>query len=86
MITDPGILSGMSPSDLRAQLAALQAAYIELSSGKQVVTASYQQGDGAKSVTYRQTDITTLTALIRQVQAALGIIKAPRRSFRFRWS
>jgi len=74
------LLAGMSEADLRAELAALQQAYLQLGRGQQVVTASYTQGDGAKSVTYRQTDLATLAALIRQLQAQLGIVDSPRRA------
>lgn len=86
MITDPGVLSGMSQDQLSGMLTSLQAALVDLMSGKQVATASYQQGDGAKSVTYRQTDVANLTALIRMVQQAMGTIPKARRSFRFRFS
>lgn len=79
------LLSGMSRTDLQAQLTAVQTAYIELSSGKQVATASYTQGDGARSVTYRAADLGALTSLIRQLQQELGIIVRARRPIRFNY-
>lgn len=76
------ILAGLPRQYLEAQLAATQQAYIELSSGAKVVTASYTQGDGTKSVTYTQASLGNLTALIKQLQAQLGIIGVARRPIR----
>jgi hypothetical protein len=70
----------MDTAVLQARLAALQAVYLDLMAGKSVASASYAQGDGNRSVTYRSTDIATLTAAIRQVQAQLGLVEQPRRS------
>jgi len=77
-----GLLDGMSQQQLQAALSAAQAAYIDLMSGKQGVTFSYSQADGMKSVTYRQTDAGSLTALIRQLQQALGLQGSRRRPIR----
>ena len=76
------ILAGMPRHLLEAKLAALQEAYLALSSGQQVVTASYTQGDGTKSVTYRQASLGDLVAAIKEVQAQLGIIHRGRRPMR----
>jgi hypothetical protein len=83
MATNNSLLAGMSRDVLQAQLTALQTAYLELAAGSKVVTASYSQGDGAKSVTYRQADMAALTQAIRTVQAQLGLISQPRRALRF---
>jgi monomeric isocitrate dehydrogenase len=76
------ILSGRSTAQLQADLASAQQAYIELSSGGRVVTASYTQGDGSKSVTYTQASMPNLMALIKELQAQLGIICYARRPIR----
>lgn len=79
------ILAGMSTAALQTALANAQQAYIDLSSGAKVVTASYSQGDGAKSVTYTQANVADLVALIKQLQAQLGIIQRGRRPIGFRF-
>lgn len=68
------ITDGMSTADMQSRLAALQAAYFDLSSGSKIVTATYNQGDGTKSVTYQQSDITQIMRSIQMLQKALGII------------
>lgn len=65
------ITDGMSTADMQSRLAALQAAYFDLSAGAKVVTASYAQGDGTKSVTYKATDITQIWKSILMLQKAL---------------
>jgi len=79
------IFAGMSTANLQAALSSAQAAYIQLSSGAKVVTASYTQGDGAKSVTYTAAQLPQLTALIQQLQMQLGILPngSARRPVRF---
>jgi hypothetical protein len=79
------ILAGMDTDNLRAQLAAAQQAYIDLSTGSKGQSYSYTQGDGAKAVTYTTANIQNLVALIKQLQAQLGIICQPRRPIRFRF-
>jgi hypothetical protein len=66
------ILDGMSLADLQARLSSLQKAYLDLSSGAKFVTASYTQGDGAKSVTYTQANIKDLTQIILMVQGQIA--------------
>ena len=78
-----GIFAGMDDSVLRAQLQSAQLALIELQSGARNVTLSYAQGDGSKSVTRKIASVAECTALIQQLQRALGIVTRPRRSFRF---
>lgn len=73
------LFAGLSPTVLQANLAAAQQAYAELSTGAKIISASYTQGDGAKSVTYRQANIAEVAALIRQLQQELGIVSRARR-------
>lgn len=68
------ITDGMSTADMQSRLAALQAAYFDLSAGAKIVTANYNQGDGAKSVTYQQSDIAQIQRSILMLQKALGVI------------
>jgi hypothetical protein len=68
------ITDGMSTADMQSRLAALQAAYFDLSSGAKIVTATYNQGDGTKSVAYQQSDITQIWKSILMLQKALGVI------------
>jgi len=80
------LLAGaMTRDQLQAALASAQQAYIELSTGAKGVSFSYTQGDGTRSVSYQQTDIGQLTALIQLLQAQLGIVKRPRVTLRFRY-
>lgn len=78
-----GILTGMSPEQLQLALANAQAAYLALSTGSKGESFSYTQGDGGKSVTYTRANIGQLTALITQLQQALGLIARARRPIRF---
>ena len=80
--TATSILAGRPTAQLQADLAALQQAYIDLSSGAKGETYSYTQGDGAKSVTYTKANISQLVAAIREIQAQLGIITRARRPIR----
>lgn len=79
------IFAGMSTNALQAALANAQQAYLDLSTGAKVQVAAYGQGDGTKSVTYTQTNISDLVALIKQLQAQLGIIHRGRRPVQFRF-
>jgi hypothetical protein len=67
------LFDGMSPDQLRAALNAAQTAYIQLQSGTAVVTLSYTQGDGAKSVGRRLTSPSECARLIVQLKQALGM-------------
>lgn len=82
-IVTRGLFAGMDSSVLQAQLSAAQLALIELQSGKSNVTLSYTQGDGAKSVSRKIGSVAECTALIQQLQLALGQVCHPRRSIRF---
>ncbi|WCT78659.1 gpW family head-tail joining protein [Novosphingobium humi] len=79
------VLAGMDTSVLQARLAQMQQDYLDLMSGAKVVSASYTQGEGGKSVTYDRTNIAQLTMAIRQLQAQLGIIRSPRRAIGVRF-
>jgi hypothetical protein len=76
------VFDGMSADQLRAALASAQAALIDLQTGNSYSTLSYTQGDGAKSVTKRVSNVGEVTALIMQLQRALGI-GGRRRMMRF---
>lgn len=79
------ILAGMDPAILTANLVKLQQIYLDLSSGGKGESFSYAQGDGSKAVTYSRANIGQLTMAIRQLQAQLGIIDAPRRAIKVRF-
>lgn len=85
MAFDPSqsLLAGMTTVQLQAALASAQQAYVDLMSGTKAVSLSYTQGDGARSVTYQQTNIQQLVAFIRLLQAQLGLTSAARRPVRF---
>jgi len=68
------ITDGMSTADMQSRLAALQAAYFDLASGAKIVTATYNQGDGTKSVTYKPSDLADVMKAIEMLQKALGLI------------
>lgn len=68
------LTDGMSTADMQSRLAALQAAYFDLSAGAKIVTATYNQGDGTKSVTYQQTELAAIQRSIVMLQKALNLI------------
>jgi hypothetical protein len=77
------IFAGMSTAALQAALTSAQQAYLELSTGAKAVSLAYGQGDGNKSVTYTAASIPNLTAMIKELQAQLGIVRHARRPTRF---
>jgi hypothetical protein len=77
------IVAGMSTAALQAALTNAQQAYLDLSGGAKVVTVAYAQGDGSKSVTYTAAQLQNIVALIKELQAQLGIIRHARRPIRF---
>jgi len=79
------IFAGRPVAQLQADLAVAQDAYVQLSAGVKVVTASYTQGDGAKAITYTQASLPNIVMLIKQLQAQLGVIPAARSPIRFRY-
>ncbi|MDY7560208.1 gpW family head-tail joining protein [Pseudomonas sp. CCC3.2] len=79
------LLAGMPRNQLQVSLQNAQQAYLQLSSGGKVESASYTQGDGAKSVTYRQSNIAELANVIQMLQQQLGLVARPRRPITFRF-
>ncbi|OTA14090.1 phage head-tail adapter protein [Xenorhabdus vietnamensis] len=77
------LLTGMSREQLKTALNTAQQAYIELSTGTKGVSFSYTQGDGTRSVSYQQTSLGDLLALIQAIQTELGI--TTRRPIRVRY-
>ncbi|MBI0844756.1 phage head-tail adapter protein, partial [Escherichia coli] len=49
------------------------------------VSFAYTQGDGTRSVSYQQSSLADLLALIQLLQAQLGIVARPRKPVRFRF-
>lgn len=80
MVTGP--LAGVPAATLQLWLATAQTAYNDLMGGAKVVSASYAQGDGSRSVTYSQTSLMNLQAYIASLQQALGMRGARRRPMR----
>ena len=79
------LLAGMSDDQARAALAKAQAAYVDLATGSHGVSFSYTQGDGKRTVSYQQSSLADLLALIQLLQAYLGIVVRPRKPVRFRF-
>jgi len=80
------LLAGaMTDAQLRDALAKAQQAYIDLTTGSRGVSFSYSQGDGTRSVSYQQSSLADLLALIQLLQAQLGIVARPRKPVRFRF-
>lgn len=77
------LLTGMSDVQLKQALVQAQQAYIDLSTGAKGVSFSYTQGDGTRSVSYQQTSLGDLLALIQTIQAMLNISR--RRPIRVRY-
>ncbi|UKS45613.1 gpW family protein [Klebsiella michiganensis] len=77
------LLTGMSTEQLQAALSQAQQAYIDLSTGAKGISFSYTQGDGTRTVTYQQTSLGDLLALIQTIQAMLGVSR--RRPIRVRY-
>jgi hypothetical protein len=72
------ILDGVSVETLKLRLAAMQLAYLDLTSGGKLQVASYTQGDGGKSVTYTQANIADLTQAILAVQTQIDQLEGRR--------
>ncbi|HCI7411181.1 TPA: phage head-tail adapter protein [Klebsiella pneumoniae subsp. pneumoniae Kp001] len=80
------LLAGsMTDEQLRDALRKAQQAYIDLTTGSRGVSFSYSQGDGTRSVSYQQSSLADLLALIQLLQAQLGIVARPRKPVRFRF-
>jgi hypothetical protein len=76
------LLAGMDLTVLRTRLTQMQEDYLDLVSGRKVMSANYSQGDGAKAVAYTKATLGELAMVIRQVQAQLGIVCKPRGAIR----
>ncbi|RAW90619.1 MULTISPECIES: gpW family head-tail joining protein, partial [unclassified Photorhabdus] len=60
------LLAGaMTREQLQDALAKAQQAYIDLATGSRGVSFSYTQGDGTRSVSYQQSSLADLLALIQ---------------------
>lgn len=79
------MLEGMTHDQLKTALVVAQQARLDLLSGNKGVSFSYTQGDGTRSVSYQQTSIDQLMALILELQAKLGMIARPRSPIRVRY-
>ncbi|ELK5972704.1 phage head-tail adapter protein [Escherichia coli] len=79
------LAGGMTDEQLRDALQKAQQAYIDLTTGSRGVSFSYTQGDGTRSVSYQQSSLADLPALIQLLQAQLGIVARPRKPVRFRF-
>ena len=79
------VLAGMDTGALTAQLAKMQQAYLDLSTGAKGENFSYTQGDGGKSITYTRANIGALLQAIQLLQAQLGIVHHPRRALGVRF-
>jgi len=77
-----GLLAGRPVAQLQVDLAAAQNAYVELSTGAKVVSASYAQGAGSRTVSYTPADMGALQNLIRSLQQQLGITPRARAPIR----
>lgn len=77
------LLAGIPREQLQVSLANAQMAYLQLSSGTKVESASYTQGDGTRSVTYTRADLAQLANVIQQLQMQLGIVPRARKPVRF---
>ena len=63
---------GMSDAQLSAAISNAQQAYIDLRTGKKIVTVSYAQGGGSRSATFQQKDMANLRLLIGELQLAIN--------------
>ncbi|WP_369171676.1 gpW family head-tail joining protein [Klebsiella variicola] len=79
------LAGGVTDEQLRDALQKAQQAYIDLTTGSRGVSFSYTQGDGTRSVSYQQSSLADLLALIQLLQAQLGIVARPRKPVRFRF-
>jgi hypothetical protein len=79
------LFAGLDTATLQAALSSAQAALIALDSGKQTVNVQVTGGGQHREVTFAKIDRGGLVNLIRQLQAQLGIIAAPRTRARIRF-
>lgn len=79
------IFAGVDPALLQTWLSAAQAAYIDVTTGGKTVQVSYGLGDSHRSVTFSRATLSNLVALIKQLQAQLGLVRHPRRALGVRF-
>ena len=79
------LLAGIPRESLQVSLQNAQQAYLQLSSGGKVESATYTQGDGSKSITYTRANIAQLANVIQMLQQQLGIVNRARRPLTFRF-
>ncbi|MEX3690812.1 gpW family head-tail joining protein [Paraburkholderia sp. BR14263] len=72
------ILDGVSVTALQAQLVQMQQAYLQLTSGGKIESASYAQADGSRSITYTRANIADLTQAILAVQTQIDQLSGQR--------
>ena len=75
-------LAGMTQVQLAQLYASLIAARAQMSAGGKIVSASYAQGEGSRSVTYNMANQAQLMNDINMVQRALGMPGQSRRPMR----
>jgi hypothetical protein len=80
-----GTIYTVDPAVLQQRLADAQDALHQLMIGKNANVISYNQGAGAKSVTYSPADMPTLRAYIAQLIRQLGY-QSPRRAIGLRYT
>lgn len=78
-----GVLTGLTQGQLQVALNNAQQAYLDLVTGNKGESYTYTQGEGSRSVTYTRANLMMLTALIRELQQALGIACRARRPIGF---
>jgi len=71
MACRPSIYDNVDTATLQQRLSQMTLALLDLEAGGKVVTVSYAQGDGSRSVTYSQADRAGLRQTILEVQSAL---------------
>ncbi|WP_248769144.1 gpW family protein [Pseudomonas sp. MWU12-2345] len=76
------LLAGIPRASLQTSLENAQQAYLQLSAGGKVESATYTQGDGSKSITYTRANLAQLANVIMMLQKQLGIVCRPRQPIR----
>ena len=79
----PAWLVGMSRVDMQTLFSSMQAASQQLAIGGKVVSASYGQGDGTRSVTYSQANRVELAGKLQELAQVLGYQVQRRRALHF---
>ncbi len=77
------VFAGMSRQALQAALDDAQRALVKLKLGEKVVTVSYAEGEGQRSVHFSSAKEGSLVQMINELKACLGISRHARSGFRF---